>query len=446
MAAHKKSRPVVVPLAVALSVLMAAAAGGYALAGSRAADAVNLASAPGASIRDGTVYACLASGKLTRVSLAAVPKCPATSARVHWAGQSGPAGASARDGTVYACLASGKLTRVSLAAVPKCPATSARLHWAGQSGPAPSPSPVLRASPSSSTTSSSTTSSSTTSPTLTPTSPTPSPTTPAPSSSTPSPTGTGWACVTSSPTGNCPDYTDPQHITMSNGYNTYVANNCWADPSCRQTVSANSPQDWQVVSTEPAGNGSVMTGPELQQQTNNWCPAQKTWGNLVTNGCPGSEGNAPIASLASLSSAYAETMPHDSGTIAEAAYDLWTNYSSDIMVWQDVVGRCSSGAFGGTTLATGVRIGNYTYDVYRYGGAGAEVIFVAEGSGGPGTCGNYGSGTVNLLGVLQEAQSLGVVSNVTVSLIDFTFEICSTGGVPETFAVSNYSVASTPSP
>ena len=89
MAAHKKSRPVVVPLAVALSVLMAAAAGGYALAGSRAADAVNLASAPGASIRDGTVYACLASGKLTRVSLAAVPKCPATSARVHWAGQSG---------------------------------------------------------------------------------------------------------------------------------------------------------------------------------------------------------------------------------------------------------------------------------------------------------------------------------------------------------------------
>ena len=441
MAAHKKSRPVVGPLAVALSVLMAAAAGGYALAGSRAADAVNLASAPGASIRDGTVYACLASGKLTRVSLAAVPKCPATSARVHWAGQSGPAGASARDGTVYACLASGKLIRVSLAAVPKCPATSARVHWAGQSGTAPSPSPVLSASPSSSTTSSSTTS-----PTLTPTSPTPSPTTPAPSSSTPSPTGTGWACVTSSPTGNCPDYTDPQHITMSNGYNTYVANNCWADPSCRQTVSANSPQDWQVVSTEPAGNGSVMTGPELQQQTNNWCPAQKTWGNLVTNGCPGSEGNAPIASLASLSSAYAETMPHDSGTIAEAAYDLWTNYSSDIMVWQDVVGRCSSGAFGGTTLATGVRIGNYTYDVYRYGGAGAEVIFVAEGSGGPGTCGNYGSGTVNLLGVLQEAQSLGVVSNVTVSLIDFTFEICSTGGVPETFAVSNYSVASTPSP
>ena len=441
MAAHKKSRPVVVPLAVALSVLMAAAAGGYALAGSRAADAVNLASAPGASIRDGTVYACLASGKLTRVSLAAVPKCPATSARVHWAGQSGPAGASARDGTVYACLASGKLTRVSLAAVPKCPATSARVHWAGQSGTAPSPSPVLSASPSSSTTSSSTTS-----PTLTPTSPTPSPTTPAPSSSTPSPTGTGWACVTSSPTGNCPDYTDPQHITMSNGYNTYVANNCWADPSCRQTVSANSPQDWQVVSTEPAGNGSVMTGPELQQQTNNWCPAQKTWGNLVTNGCPGSEGNAPIASLASLSSAYAETMPHDSGTIAEAAYDLWTNYSSDIMVWQDVVGRCNTGAFGGTTLATGVRIGNYTYDVYRYGGAGAEVIFVAEGSGGPGTCGNYGSGTVNLLGVLQEAQSLGVVSNVTVSLIDFTFEICSTGGVPETFAVSNYSVASTPSP
>jgi hypothetical protein len=227
---------------------------------------------------------------------------------------------------------------------------------------------------------------------------------------------------------------------MSNGYNTYVANNCWADPSCKQTLSASSPQDWQAVSTEPAGNGSVMTGPELQQQTNNWCPALHVWDSEVTGNCAVEE-DAPIAQLKTMTSTYAETMPHNSQTIAEAAYDIWTNYSSDIMVWQDVVGRCNAGAFGSTTLATGVQIGNYRYDVYRYGGPGAEVIFVAEGSGGSGTCGNYGSGAVNLLGVLQEAQSLGVVSNIKVSLVDFTFEICSTGGGPETFAVSNYTIS-----
>src|SRR5579864_9110011 len=115
MAAHKGPRKVVVPLAVTLCVLMAAAAGGYVLAGSRTADTVNLASASGASGGDVTVYACLRSGKLTGVSLAAAPTCPARSALVHWAGQSGPAGASTPNGTLYACLASGLLSRVSVA-------------------------------------------------------------------------------------------------------------------------------------------------------------------------------------------------------------------------------------------------------------------------------------------------------------------------------------------
>jgi len=228
---------------------------------------------------------------------------------------------------------------------------------------------------------------------------------------------------------------------MSNGYNSYVANNCWADPNCKQTLTAYGMGNWSVTSTEPAGNGSVMTGPEAQQQTNNWCAAEKVWDNQLQYGCP-DDVNAPISALTTMTSTYAETIPHDSGTIAEAAYDIWTNYSSDIMVWQDVTNRCNPGAFGGTTLATGVKIGNYTYDVYRYGGPGAEVIFVAEGSGGTGTCGQYPSGTVDLLSILKEAQALGVQANISVSIVDFTFEIWSTGGVPENFAVSIYTLTS----
>jgi hypothetical protein len=135
-------------------------------------------------------------------------------------------------------------------------------------------------------------------------------------------------------------------------------------------------------------------------------------------------------------------MPHDNGTVAEAAYDIWqVNYPSDVMIWTDTVNRCEPGAFGGTTLATGLTIGGQVYDAYRYGGPGAEIIFVLEGAGGAGTCAQQPSGTVDILGVLNWLASHGYVSNVTVPLVDFTFEICSTGGVPENFAVTSYAMA-----
>ena len=72
------------------------------------------------------------------------------------------------------------------------------------------------------------------------------------------------------------DYTTGS--TNSNGYNTYLANNCWGDPNCQQTLSANSFGDWRVTANEPAGNGSVRTAPEGQQQFNNWCPGSKNSG------------------------------------------------------------------------------------------------------------------------------------------------------------------------
>jgi hypothetical protein len=261
----------------------------------------------------------------------------------------------------------------------------------------------------------------------------PSPTGTSPARS-PSPTATAWACVTSSPKGTCGDYTTGS--TNSNGYNTYAANNCWADPSCTQTLSANNPQDWQVTSTEPAGNTSVRTGPELQQGMNNWCPVQDTWSNFVTNGCSSSEEDVPVASLKTLTSTYSEFMPHNGQTVAEAGYDIWTNYTSDIMIWLDNVNRAAGGAVQIGTAS----IGGQSFTVYQHGGAGGEIIFSLDGSGGTGTFANQPNGTVDILGVLDWVQSHGYVSNMTVSLIDFGYEICSTGGAPETFRVASYSV------
>jgi hypothetical protein len=278
--------------------------------------------------------------------------------------------------------------------------------------------------------------------------PSPSPTTPSPSPSpsptSPSPPAGAWTCTVTGDGTSCPAagyYDDYPGIIPSNGWNTYVANNCWADPSCNQVLNANDGTDWQVTATEPAGNGSVMTGPELQQQTNNWCTSLNVWDSQVQYGCS-PEGPVPVSALSSWTSTYAESMPHNAQTTAEAAYDIWqVNYPSDVMIWLDTVNRCEPGAFGGTVLGTGLTIGGQAYDAYRYGGPGAEIIFVLEGGGGPGTCAQQPAGTVDILGVLGWLASHGYVSNVAVSLVDFTFEICSTGGVPEDFAVTSYAMA-----
>jgi hypothetical protein len=91
---RKPSR--LVPLAAALSVLVVASVGGYALAGHRAPKATSPVRASSASVQQVTVAACLVSGKLTRVSAGAAPRCPAKSAALHWVAQSRPATSPSR--------------------------------------------------------------------------------------------------------------------------------------------------------------------------------------------------------------------------------------------------------------------------------------------------------------------------------------------------------------
>ena len=252
-------------------------------------------------------------------------------------------------------------------------------------------------------------------------------------------------CVkTGSHQGNCGPYLDPA-IPMSNGYNTRVGNDCWADPSCAQTLTAYSPEDWSVTADEPAGNTSVRTGPEVQQLLNDWCPAQGTWAPLVRNGCPGTARDAPLAALSSLGSSYAETMPRDAATSAEAAWDLWLpgdtaeGYAQEVMVWVDQVNR----GFGGATFLAGpVVIGGQSWDLWQYqktkGTMGEIVWSLLDGTGAPA---QQASGSVDLLAMLGWLQAGGYLpADAALNSVDFTFEICSTGGVPETFAVTDYTL------
>ena len=265
---------------------------------------------------------------------------------------------------------------------------------------------------------------------------------PAPTRSPASPLpGTGAPCVTSRPSGHCGPYRYAAD-TNSNGYNTHVGNNCWADPSCVQTITVTNPGQWQVTATQPAGNGSVRTAPEVGQQFNNWCSNGKnTWSNLVPHGCAGVD--TPISSLSWLTSSYAESTPHNARTIAEWAWDNWLSndqgYPNEVMVWVDTNNRCNPGSFG-TQVHAPVNIAGQQWTPHRYPNNG-EFIWTLDGPGGAGTCAQQASGTVNLLALLTWMQANGFAApSAAISSIDGVWELCSTGGVPETFRLSSYSI------
>ncbi len=337
---------------------------------------------------------------------------------------SSPGASPGAPATIYGCVRTGGtgfsknvIFDVSVTAPPACPAGSYAVNWQGNEGTAtPSPSP---SSPSV-----------TPAPSPTTVSPGPSPTTPPPSSSPP-PGG----CTVTGPSVTCGPYRDAA-ITMSNGYDTYDATDCWADPSCTYVltgppVSGTSATPWQVVASEPAGQTGVASYPDEAQLLNDWCGSG--WNTCDT------AADTPLSGLASLSSSYSETMPHNAGTGAEAAWDIWlsgngTGNSTEVMVWVDNVNRGSGGAAQLATYA----LDGQQWTLYQYGGAGGELIWSL---GGPGTFENQGTGTVDLLSLMNELVTLGYEgSGSAFSSVDFGWEICSTGGGPETFTLSSYSL------
>jgi hypothetical protein len=269
----------------------------------------------------------------------------------------------------------------------------------GQPRPAPTPTATPTATA---------TSASTATPTATPT-----------SAPTPAPSGTS----TSDPNGSLGPYYYPNN-TNTNGYNTYVGNNMWAagGSGMTQTLTAFGPDKWHVVAKAPAGNTGVLSYPDTQQLFNNWNGSG--W-----NGS-GNQTDTPISRLKQLTSTFAENMNANPRTDAEAAYDIWLSNTSgpdEIMIWIDNANRGTGGA---TQLGSG-SFGGQKWTLLQY--QGGEVIWSLDA--------NEQSGAVDILAMLRDLQSRGLASSgAAIGEIDFGFEICSTGGVPETFSVSSYSL------
>ena len=233
-------------------------------------------------------------------------------------------------------------------------------------------------------------------------------------------------------------------IPMSGGYDTYIPNqDVGANTGTTETLSATDPGNWSVVANAvPYGYLGVQTFPDTQQLTNDWC------GTGWDNGRPGSPSCAnptdtPLSALSALQVSYSETGPRDANSIYEFAPDIWTEgYPSDVMFWTDVQGRCDPGAYGGTVLGTAT-FGGQTWTVNRYGGPGAEIIFVLDSDPNvANSCSQQTSGTVDLKAGFDWLIAHGIMSSVIFTQINTGFEITSADST--TFTMNSYSITAAP--
>ena len=231
-------------------------------------------------------------------------------------------------------------------------------------------------------------------------------------------TAEGWACVTSDQQGHCPFGADPQITGSALSGDPYVDQNVWSPiPDWSQTLYANSPTDWRVVANGPAGNTEVVAFPNT-----------------------GVDMTGAVDSYSKTISSFSETMPHNSQTSAWSMYDLWfNNWADEVMIQYDFSGNgsCDSVAtaqFGGTN---GVPV--QTWHLCDFSGGGSTTLDWKLGASDPAT--SESSGSIDILAMIKWLETHGYLPTAsTWTAASQGWEICSTGGQPETFSESSYSL------
>jgi hypothetical protein len=181
--------------------------------------------------------------------------------------------------------------------------------------------------------------------------------------------------------------------------------NCPQAACGKQTIWADSANDWGVVSNMAAGNTAVLTYPDLGKLFN----------------------DRPVSDFGVVRNGFTESMPKGTkGLSAEAADDVWLDqYHIEMMIWVDSIGR---------SLAGSIRIGNATisgqhFTVWKYGRTEFDFVLTH----------NETSGETNILASINWLISHGkVAAGATLTQADFGWEICSTGGHPADFQISKY--------
>jgi hypothetical protein len=185
-------------------------------------------------------------------------------------------------------------------------------------------------------------------------------------------------------------------------------NDMWNCPQAAcgtQTIWANSASNWGAVSDMATGNTAVLTYPDIGKLFN----------------------DEPVSHFGLIRNGFTETMPRQiKGLSAEAADDVWlNNYSIEMMIWVDSAGR----SLAGSTRVGSATISGQHFTVWKYGGT--EFIFKLNH--------NETSGQTAILASINWLISHHQVpASVTLTQVDFGWEIASTHGLPAHFQVKNY--------
>ena len=194
---------------------------------------------------------------------------------------------------------------------------------------------------------------------------------------------------------------DPFGAWNNGGYILY--NNEWNSTAGPQTIWADSFHHWGAESTQAAGNTAVETYPCVQKDFK----------------------SVPVRSFRLIRSGFTESMPaNKSGLDAEAANDVWLNNNKiEVMIWVDNHGQRPAGSVIGHATIFGQH-----FAVWH---TGSIFSFVLDH--------NETSGRTHMLASLRWLMSHGLISrSVTLTQVDFGWEIASTGGQPRDFVMPKY--------
>lgn len=194
---------------------------------------------------------------------------------------------------------------------------------------------------------------------------------------------------------------DPFGAWNNGGYIVY--NNEWNSSHGPQTIWANSFKYWGVISTQAAGNTAVETYPCVQKNVS----------------------DVPVRAFKLIRSGFTEYMPSNkTGLDAEAANDVWLNkYGIEVMIWVDNHGQRPSGNVIGHATIFGQH-----FAVWH---GGTDFTFALSH--------RENKGVTHILASIDWLiNHHQVASDVTLTQVDFGWEIASTGGKARSFMMTNY--------
>lgn len=205
----------------------------------------------------------------------------------------------------------------------------------------------------------------------------------------------------------------------SGSYTLY--NNIWGSGYGPQTIWANSATNWGVWADHPAAGGI------------------KSYPNATFNV------NRPVSAINTLKATVSASTP--AGGAWSSTFDIWdSGHQHEIMLWLNYTGTANGGgnvkpisynwSSSGNAIPafTNVNVGGHTWNVYRGSNGANEVFSFLRTS-------KTNNATIDVKAVLNWLVAKGWMGNVTVTEVQYGFEITSSPGGMN-FVTNNFTVQS----